>query len=108
MDNLKKRRSRRNSSLERKGSRKTSRDPEVVYRDLVSHSSTHFRADVEFHEQPRQIIFGFLLVLAVTSLGAWNSDSSGDLPSACRLVLLGILAFLVIYCSLQTKDGLMV
>lgn len=82
--------------------------PVMAYRALVSHSSTHFRADVEFHEQPRQVLFGLILLGIISGLSVVNVTNNYDTGLALRVGILGVLIALVFYCMLQTKDGLMV
>lgn len=83
------------------------RSPSVAYRELVSHSSSTFRADVEFHEQPRQILFGAILVAIVGYLASSNSENVYSSFDSARVAMLGCVITIVFYCMLQTKDGLM-
>jgi len=87
-------------------SRKHSRNASKVYQQLVSNSSTHFRADIEFHEKPRQVSFGSLLIGTILIIAFMNDTE--DFTTAARKSLFGCLIAIVVYCILQTKDGLMI
>jgi hypothetical protein len=80
----------------------------MAYRDLVSHSSAHFRADVEFHEQPRQIVTGAVLIVMLGLISRANSEASENYGPAVRTTFLGLTVLIVFYCMLHTKDGLMI
>ena len=82
--------------------------PIMAYRQLVSHSSTLFRGDVEFHEQPRQILFG-LLLLGMTVVFAMINSVNGENPAAAaKVAIVAAMVSVIFYCMLQSKDGLMV
>jgi phosphatidylserine synthase 2 len=87
-------------------SRTRSKSAAKAYRDLVLHSSTHFRADIEFHEKPRQVLFAAVLIGIVFLLSEPNNIY--DPIAAARVAIGGCLIALVFYCMLQTKDGLMI
>ena len=82
--------------------------PSDAYRGLVSMSSTRFRADVEFHEEPRQVTFAVILVSLVVAISVYNAGNVNDLASAYKFATAGGCVGLVIYIMLQCKDGLMV
>ena len=82
--------------------------PVVAYRELVAHSSSHFRADVEFHEQPRQIMFGMTLLIIIAGLSSINLKNDSDTVGAIKNAIGGCIVAVMIYCALQTKDGLLV
>lgn len=82
--------------------------PMMVYRRLVAKSSTIFRSDIEFVEKPRQILFGSILVLILFRLSEMAASLNDDLIASARHGLCSLLGVIVIYCMLQSKDGLMV
>ena len=82
--------------------------PVVAYRNLVMQSSSVFRADVEFHEKPRQVVFGATLVSIVAYMSYINTNNEGNWFTASRFAVAGCAVAIVMYAMLQTKDGLMV
>lgn len=82
--------------------------PIMAYRNLVSHSSVQFRADVEFHEKPRQVFIGIVLLGILGFFAASNSGDNIGLEKSVRTVCLGVVVLIVFYCMLQSKDGLMI
>ena len=86
--------------------RARSRNAEKAYRNLVLQSSNQFRAGVEFHEKPRQVVFAIFLLGIVYWLSKLNY--ADDLIPAARTAIAGCFISVVFYCMLQTKDGLMI
>lgn len=98
----------RNASRRRGKNEFNDRSPVMAYRDLVSQSSDRFRADVEFHEKPRQVLIGVLLLLILGWFSRFNIDTEISVSHAPRAAFLGVLVIIVFYCMLQSKDGLMI
>jgi phosphatidylserine synthase 2 len=76
-----------------------------VYQELVSHSSSQFRADVEFHEKPRQVFFGGLIAVTIFLLAL--SNHTNDTLEGARSGIVACIIAITMYCGLQSKDGLM-
>lgn len=84
------------------------RSAETAYRRLVRSSSNTFRSSIEFREKPRQIIFGGLLLVAIATMAYFNSSNSAEPMMSSKGAVTAFMLSVITYCSLQSKDGLMV
>lgn len=87
---------------------RTSTSPANIYEKLVHKSSNQFRSGIEVQEQPRQIAFALLLVWLVGWVAFKTNESTFSPIADGRASVIGVFIALVIYCMLQSKDGLMV
>lgn len=85
-----------------------------LFYDYASHYADRFRCGIDFQyaEEPRQIV-GLIILVMVTGLFGfyWESISRRDTISAqksAHAALAGIFFTLLVYCFLQTRDGLLV
>ena len=97
----------RKEDEQRSGSQMRDNSPSDAYQELVQKSSNQFRSQLEIKERPRQVVFGLILIAGT---GLWSlTRDAGDSPEISgRNAIVGIIFAIVVYCMLQTKDGLMV
>ena len=82
--------------------------PDLVYKNLVQSSSSNFRSDIEFHEQPRQVIFGAALMILLVTLSVKAKEDAPEYGNSLKYALVGCVISIVTYAMLQSRDGLMV
>ncbi|CEM36299.1 unnamed protein product [Vitrella brassicaformis CCMP3155] len=85
------------------------KSPREIYKEWAREQPDRFRlpADFQVHEKPRQIIYGYAFCAVLLYLGFYARPPATQ-TGVLRYALGGVLASVVLYSFLQTRDGLLV